>query len=524
MPPKLANKTEHIPLFGGRRRVPPSLREAILAFILATTVRKIRGTHPVHNSMLVHVVRYTKVQKLVGQQVESEVRGILQRLQNGDGDRSPGILDEFHSLWDSDFLPTNAACTAILGDVASPSPPVWSEVAKRLREVTAAITIKLTNGSAKDALDYEEHKATGINVIAIGGDKLSRGLTLEGLTVSYFLRASRMYDTLMQMGRWFGYRDGYSDVCRLYTSCELMEWFAHISDAGEELQREFEQMVNVGGTPRDYGLKVRSHSLLLVTSPLKMRNGTELKLTFSGDISETIIFDRNPGWIMRNFIATEDWLVSLGPPSPGARKGRYTWPNVDARQVLQFLASYSSHEGARRADTVLLSRYISKQRDIGELISWTVLLVSSSNYDAQPSKIAGHEVGLIRRAAFPEAQGSQRYTIRRLVSPVDELVDLSPQQQMDALELTVKAWNDAEEPKRKERPERPGGREIRATRPKTNGLLLLYPLDLAKAGITDFDKPLIGMAVSFPKSDTAQEISYIVDNVFVRTGGDDENL
>ena len=61
-------------------------------------------------------------------------------------------------------------------------------------------------------------KATDLKVIAIGGDKLARGLTLEGLTVSYFLRASKMYDTLMQMGRWFGYRPGYIDVCAgLYT-------------------------------------------------------------------------------------------------------------------------------------------------------------------------------------------------------------------------------------------------------------------------------------------------------------------
>ncbi len=88
-------------------------------------------------------------------------------------------------------------------------------------------------------------------MIAIGGDKLSRGLTLEGLSVSYFLRASRMYDTLMQMGRWFGYRPGYLDLCRLYTTAELRDWYRDITAANEELLLLFDEMAAIGGTPRE---------------------------------------------------------------------------------------------------------------------------------------------------------------------------------------------------------------------------------------------------------------------------------
>src|SRR5262249_12617745 len=127
------------------------------------------------------------------------------------------------------------------------------DVAANLPKVASTVTIKLINGSAKDALEYDAARQTGINVIAIGGDKLSRGLTLEGLTVSYFLRASRMYDTLMQMGRWFGYRDGYADLCRLYTTRELVDWYRDITVANEELLALFDEMAAVGGTPRDFG-------------------------------------------------------------------------------------------------------------------------------------------------------------------------------------------------------------------------------------------------------------------------------
>jgi hypothetical protein len=524
MPPKLVNKTEHVPLFNGKRRVPPSLRQAILAFILATTVRKIRGIAPAHNSMLVHVVRYTKVQALVGQQVEAELKEIRQRLQNGDGDREPGIVDEFQSLWIADFVPTNVECTSVAAEVASPPLPAWTEVAQRLRDITAGIQVKLINGSAKDALDYEEHKATGMNVIAVGGDKLSRGLTLEGLTVSYFLRASRMYDTLMQMGRWFGYRDGYLDVCRLYTTGELIDWFAHIAAAGEELQQEFQHMVNVGGTPKDYGLKVRSHPLLLVTSSVKMRHGTELKIAFSGNISETIIFSRSSNWLARNFVATENWLISLGAPPTGSKKGGYTWPNIGVDQVLQFLASYTSHEDARRADTSLLRRYISAQSANEELVNWTVHLASSGVTATRPDRIAGLSVGMIQRSPFPKPQRDDRYGIRRLVSPTDELVDLDKAQRGKALSDTIASWENAKEPKKKDSPTTASGPALRAIRSKSNGLLILYPLDPVTADIKNQDKAIIGMAMSFPKSDTAREISYIVDNTFVRRGGDDEGL
>ena len=130
--------------------------------------------------------------------------------------------------------------------------------------------MKEINGTAKDALDYVEHP-DGLSVIAVGGDKLSRGLTLEGLSVSYFLRASRMYDTLMQMGRWFGYRPGYLDLVPALHDMSSVRWYRHIALAEQELRREFEYMVASGLTPESYGLKVRQHSEgLLVTALNKM--------------------------------------------------------------------------------------------------------------------------------------------------------------------------------------------------------------------------------------------------------------
>ena len=102
------------------------------------------------------------------------------------------------------------------------------------------------NGTSGDALQYYDHRKEGLSVIAVGGNKLSRGLTLEGLTVSYYLRSSKMYDTLLQMGRWFGYRPGYEDLCRLYTTPASPRRLRRDHRSNDELRRDFEEMAVLG--------------------------------------------------------------------------------------------------------------------------------------------------------------------------------------------------------------------------------------------------------------------------------------
>ena len=126
---------------------------------------------------------------------------------------------------------------------------IWTEIVRIATK--KEITIYSVNGKSKDSLIYKDHEGRTFNVIAIGGDKLSRGLTLEGLTISYFTRGSNTYDTLMQMGRWFGFRPGYLDACRLFTTSDLYGAFSHISMATEDLAEQFEYMDEVDQTPKE---------------------------------------------------------------------------------------------------------------------------------------------------------------------------------------------------------------------------------------------------------------------------------
>src|SRR6185437_5804585 len=155
----------------------------------------------------------------------------------------------------------------------------WAEVLAFLHEAISPIRVQPVNQRTGAAsLDYSVAKeAPGVRVIAVGGNSLSRGLTLEGLCVSYFLRNSRAYDTLLQMSRWFGYRDGYSDLCRIWLTAEAEGWFRHVADATNELKRDFARMRRQRATPAEFGLRVRTHpDTLLITARNKVACGVNV--------------------------------------------------------------------------------------------------------------------------------------------------------------------------------------------------------------------------------------------------------
>jgi hypothetical protein len=516
-----------VPLFNGADEVPPSLREAIRCFILTCAARRARGQTNTHNSMLVHVTRFTSVQHAVRNQVEEELTAIRRRLQRGDGAAPNRLLDELRALWERDFVPTTAAVQAAVDDPTLVSVS-WNDVRAHIANSAADIHVREINGTAGDILEYERHRETGFNVIAVGGDKLSRGLTLEGLSISYFLRASRMYDTLMQMGRWFGYRPGYLDLCRLYTTPDLEEWFQHIAEASEELRREFDHMVAVGGTPRDYGLRVRSHPVLMVTSRVKMRHGTTLQLSFDSDTPETVVFHRDRNIIEGNLRTTEMLINQLGTPDESPvihdrSSGQHQWDNthlwraVPAASILAFLAGYTAHPSAVRVNPRLLSQYIEQQVGRGELVDWTVVLFG--NGEGDQASIGGRDVRLISRSpnersrSLAEQRRDGVYLIRRLLSPRDPAIDLDSAQYDTALQETRAGWQpDRGRSASRTPPDYPSTRAISAQRASSRGLLMLYGIDTQ--GEVEPAIPLIGFAIGFPESVNAPRIAYQVNNVY----------
>ena len=523
------HRNGYYPLFEGKPALPPSLVEAIDAFLLSCAVRHLRGDGRQHASMLVHVTRFNSVQHEVASQVEEQVRHLRQRLARGIG--AEDILLRLKRIWETDFLPSNRIIRDMSPDLAT-GMPAWEEVVPLLPEIVGDIQVRKINGTAKDALDYADKVAAGLKVIAIGGDKLARGLTLEGLTVSYFLRASKMYDTLMQMGRWFGYRPGYLDLCRLYTTADLVEWFGHIADAGEELREEFDLMAETGATPRDYGLKVQSHPVLMVTSRVKMRTAKNLLLSFSGTLVETVALHRDPDRLRRNFETTQRLISGLGQPSEenpvrsrnGAQQqwSGYLWNGVPGSDVVDFLAAYQTHAAAYRVNGALLAEFIQSMMGAGELTSWTVAVIGGRE-GGEEEIIPGVTARMLKRKQ--KGDHTDRYSIGRLLSPRDEAIDLDEHGWIAALRETQRAWK--ADPGRlhgQEEPQEPNGPAVRKIRGfggegvlahPERALLLLYLLDpmKAEAGFPEGTPPVVGFGISFPGSNSGLKVEYKVNNI-----------
>lgn len=540
MPPR--HNKAHVPLFNGHDEIPPSLREAISAFVLACAVRIVRGQGRRHSSMLIHVTRFTAVQGEVRRQVEEVVKRFRQCVERGFG--RDELLGEWRRLWEEDFVPTSAAVASSMEEAGGEFDlPQWEEIEAVLPEVFGDLSVRAINGSAGDVLDYADREETGLKVIAVGGDKLARGLTLEGLCVSYFVRTTKMYDTLMQMGRWFGYRPGYLDLCRLYTSPDLVEWFGHIADAAEELRQEFDMMAAIKATPENYGMKVQSHPVLMVTSPLKMRSARSLQLSFSGEILETVAFYRDRKNLEKNLIAAERLFEAAGVPSQSGiisrRRGGSTqewsgflWEHVPAEHVIDFFMGYLTHPAARKVNSPLLGDFVKAMAANGELTSWTVALIGGGD-GASHAFCGKYEIArMIARKAKP---GGEHYSIGRLLSPRDEAIDLDEDAWKAALDLTISAWT--KDPARrtedtgKKPPKAPGGPSIRRVRglgadgvqgAPERGLLLIYPLDPGAADLppewapADWP-PVIAFGASFPASRSTTTVKYEVDHLLWET-------
>lgn len=510
-------------------RLPESMEEAIRSFIISCAMRRLRQSSPVHNSMLIHVTRFTMVQEQVKSLVEKSLQGYVNRIRSGSDP-----LEDFQDLWQKDFEPV----TKSLEDELGVRRHRWKDIRDSLFTVARRIKVALINGSSEDTLSYRHAELAarrrvergetvpweerGEHVIAIGGDKLSRGLTLDGLTVSYYLRASKMYDTLMQMGRWFGYRDGYLDACRIYTTRELVGWYRFIASASIELKQELDYMSLINDEPKDFGLKVLDHpGQLAITSAGKRRNTETIKLSYSGRISETIVFDLTKS--ANNLEALAELIRNAGGEGqPGLKNGNgiFHRSGVSPDTVIAYLNRYKTHEEAVRVvDPLRMAEFIEKQQEFGDgdLTEWDVAVVSRKQDPPHILSLDGRSFGCFER--YPADPITDEFmSIGRLVNPPDEWIDFDEEKQAKArLE-----WERQREENKKPPPNQsktPSGMAIRATRPKNRGLLLVYPIcfnepENRRYGMQE-GQEVTGFAISFPGSKTTRQVSYVVNSVFI---------
>ena len=535
--------------------IPDSLKYAIRCFILSCAVRCVRNQANKHNSMLIHLSRFqiwqNEIKVLINRlflfyknNILADDVQIYQQLQKDYEESyfcgSGNLKMEYKSFLQTTQEVINSNYSIIKAGIEQVS---WDQVKKHLYHVVTKIEVKALNGASADILSYEEHKDDGFYVIAIGGDKLSRGLTLEGLTVSYFLRASKMYDTLMQMGRWFGYRPRYVDVCRLFISEEINYWFKNITIADNELREDFDYLWESNGSPQQFAMKVRTSPGLLITSPLKMFSTKDVQVSWASTLVETYSLKRTKKSIENNFNLTDSFLQGLGDRFKKNGKDDlrgYLWIDISSEKVCEYIENFEIAETSRiKMNLEKMSQYIkSCVNEHGELRSWRVLL--RNNQDKNQENVAykfGNNIlsGICTNRTRVVDSDVNIYNLKNyhLISgPKDEFIDIDIMNEdlSEALNETIRIKKELHQknPNVKEWNEKyPSPTLFRQRyRSPDNPLLIIYPLNPEKAnhGINKEntpeaeifkcnDKPFIAFAIVFPNSKNTKGVKYKVNEV-----------
>jgi hypothetical protein len=353
--------------------IPESLKTAIRYFILVCAISDFRKDEKAHRSMLVNVSRFTDVQDRTTDIISELIKDIkysIESFSKLEVEKALQITEIFnlYTVWQEFNLEEKANTK-------------WKNIQQNyLWSSTLKIqTIAVNQNNGSKALDYDKYKEEGKRVIAIGGNSLSRGITLEGLCVSYFYRNTMMYDTLLQMGRWFGYRPNYGDLFKIWMGEDSIDWYGYISDAVNELKSEIKIMNRQNQTPSDFGLKVRQAPCsLIVTARNKMRNGTPISrpISVSGRLIETprlfsdkeILFNNTNSCL--NFLKKIDKIVPQENSYLNKKPNAYIWKEVPKDEIVQLLHNFKSHPWNLNFQSSALAKYIEESSN--GLENWDV--------------------------------------------------------------------------------------------------------------------------------------------------------
>jgi len=487
----------------GPTDLPPTLQTAILDFILATAARDTRTGGQPAASMLVHASQLTVHQDTVAELLRDKLSELRQQwVYDLPKCAARALLKQ---RWDKEFVPITAEIDATRSMQFEHIEEAVGQILKR------GLPVLVLHNRSQDELDYERNP--NLRAVLVGGNKLSRGLTLEGLLVSYYVRRANAYDTLLQMGRWFGYREDYVDLTRLYTTSELADNFRDLATYEEELRQEIRRYEQLGLTPMDFGPRIRKHPAMQITARNRMGSARAIAYNYARTLQQTSAFDLNDTeWLQHNLDATRRFLARLGTVGYDTEgDGRRTWTNVDWHEVSDFLADYRTFAGSTRFVAERVRSYLQAQAGRhGELVRWTVavrgLLETVDRLGDEDLGIAdGRRVACITRSR----EVSSNTSIGTLVDPVS-----AGGRGDEDLDLTAADRAAAQDAARGQKGVYPLA--LRARRSPQQGLLLLYPISRASTpkveaeeGAGDGKRALfppgkgvtvVGVAVSLPDS------------------------
>jgi len=423
---------------GPRLSMPPALQDALRYFVCATAERWRRGQDGDSSTMLVHTTPFTAGHRQILQLVEAE----LDRIRRGVEHQSSEVLEELEAVWSRQVASVRLAIGSAL------TLPSFSEIKPVLREVLASLWVCQENSVSKVRIRFRDDEGKPVQQIAVivGGNVLSRGVTLEGLVVSFFGRATDMYDALSQAGRWFGYRQGYEDLQRIWTTPTMHGFYRDIATVDRDIRMQVRQLSASSLSPVELPVSIRTHELLRVTSPYKMWFAENVEVSLDGLRFETTVFDRGSpdafgtyslesARVKAQWACARKLFSNLGDVAQsriGADGCSKVFDRVPFRAILPFLREFPLHPadpGAKLIDGLLASY----SREIDSNVTyaeWNVAVIGVHRSEPRGScELAeGVKINLLNRARRKHVPLQYEYPdaafIKQLSSAADVAVDL----------------------------------------------------------------------------------------------------
>ncbi|MDE0421608.1 MAG: Z1 domain-containing protein [Gammaproteobacteria bacterium] len=389
-----------------------SLQSAVLYFLACCAARHERGDGTSHMTMLVHTSAYRvahwRTADLIRRWVEANRTKIL--------DPASPLGHRIQEMWTEEL-----AC--IPEGITEAATVPAERVLEHLGTVLDRLEYPVENGDSDDRVDYTTGGAK--TYIVVGGTILARGLTLEGLTVSYFLRSANQYDTLLQMGRWFGFRPGYEDLPRIWMPQDLNLRFRALAGVEQEIRDDIDQYGRQHKTPMDIAVRIRAIPGMAITGANRMRAARRCAVSYWGTHRQTTRFSHRDGRLLRGNWAAAAKLVDLADALDlkdveAEGRGVKLWRKVPRSLIRRFLEDYSVHPTHSDLDSRMLVPFI--DQDDHRLSEWNVGIVEAGRGPESPETLGGTAtVRMVTRARLVD--GDSDADIKALMSKRDVLFD-----------------------------------------------------------------------------------------------------
>ncbi|MDQ2068650.1 Z1 domain-containing protein [Natronospira bacteriovora] len=410
---------------GANEPLPHSLEDAVLWFIVSAAILQERRQS--HCTMLVHTSARVDAHDSIADALKSFVHDLKSGRLDGNRQRMALLLDTESKRVEPDRFDHEPRSID----------SIWS----RVEEVARSVRVLEDNYVSDDRVEFPDEGPPAWTIV-VGGNRLARGVTLPGLLVSYFGRNTRQYDTLLQMGRWFGYRHGYEDLPRIWMTAETAANFRELATIEAEIREDISVYAQSKITPLDWAVRIRQVPGMLVTRRAAMKHARTAALSYGGEHVQTIRFyHKNREWLASNWNAAERLIESAADQGAKheARPGGHVFHDLPVTIILEFLANYRTSSEQRRTNTSAIRKYIDEYMDKG-LDRWNVGVIGPAS--GQKSELPLGPLGKVRTVIRAKMKDSpdDAVDIKALMSKRDVLVDLPDQKKVSDTPSQGTSW------------------------------------------------------------------------------------